>query len=73
MITGFTFAAAFTIAISQFKAMLGVPGKANEFLETVISIVENITKTRKGDAILGFGSCAALLLVRVGVCNCTIE
>lgn len=67
VIAGFTSAAALTIAASQFKTILGIPGKANEFLDALISVFENITETQKWDAILGFSTFAALLLMRVGV------
>lgn len=69
MIAGFTSAAALTIAASQFKTILGIPGKANEFLDALISVFENISQTQKWDAILGFCTFAALILMRVINCN----
>lgn len=65
VIAGFTFSAALTIAASQFKAMLGIPGKANGFLETLVSVLENISQSQSGDVILGFSTFVALLLMRV--------
>lgn len=65
VIAGFTSAAALTIAASQFKTILGIPGKANEFLDALISVFENIGKTQKWDALLGFSTFVALLLIRV--------
>lgn len=65
VIAGFTSAAALTIAASQFKTILGIPGKANEFLDALISVFENISETQKWDAVLGFSTFIALILTRV--------
>lgn len=63
VVAGFTCAAAMSIASSQFKGLFGLKGKANEFLESVIHLIENIGDTNKWDAILGFTSIIILVLM----------
>ncbi|XP_056640553.1 sodium-independent sulfate anion transporter isoform X2 [Diorhabda sublineata] len=54
VIAGFTTAAAFNIASSQIKSLLGIPGKSDTFLTAWISVFENIKKTRLADTLMGF-------------------
>ncbi|KAL1488626.1 hypothetical protein ABEB36_014429 [Hypothenemus hampei] len=53
IISGFTTAAALSIASSQLKQLLGIPGPASVFLEAWISFFTNITEAKKWDSILG--------------------
>ncbi|XP_019759137.1 sodium-independent sulfate anion transporter isoform X2 [Dendroctonus ponderosae] len=54
VISGFTTAAALSIASTQLKQLLGISGPASIFLDAWISLFKNIKETRKWDAILGF-------------------
>lgn len=62
---GFTSAAALTIAASQFKSLLGIPGKANAFLDSIIAVYKHIAESRKWDTVLGFTTIIALVFMRV--------
>ncbi|XP_050297998.1 sodium-independent sulfate anion transporter-like isoform X2 [Anthonomus grandis grandis] len=64
VISGFTTAAAISIACSQLKQLLGIKGPANEFLAAWESLFKNIGQTRKWDAVLGFSTIAALFMFR---------
>jgi solute carrier family 26 (sodium-independent sulfate anion transporter), member 11 len=64
---GFTTAAALTIGSGQVKAILGLSGKSNGFLESWINVFEHIGETRLWDTVLGLTSIALLLLLRVSV------
>lgn len=64
---GFTSAAALTIAASQFKSLLGIPGKANAFLDSIIAVYQHIAESRRWDTILGFTTIVALVFMRVSV------
>lgn len=64
VITGFTIAAALSIACSQLNPILGIKGSAREFLQAWISLFEHIGETRKWDAILGFTSIFCLVVFR---------
>ncbi|XP_063235373.1 sodium-independent sulfate anion transporter-like isoform X2 [Bacillus rossius redtenbacheri] len=61
---GFTAAAAITIASSQLKSLLGIPGRADNFLNTWISFFSNITQVRLWDSVLGISTIIALLVLR---------
>ncbi|XP_026468297.1 sodium-independent sulfate anion transporter-like isoform X1 [Ctenocephalides felis] len=61
---GFTSAAAITIASSQFKSLLGLPGSGNSFVEAVGNVIKNISHTQLWDALLGFSTIIILLLLR---------
>lgn len=63
---GFTSAASLTIAASQFKSLLGIPGKAHAFLDAIVAVYKNIAKSRKWDTVLGFTTIIALIFMRVG-------
>ncbi|XP_017785063.1 PREDICTED: sodium-independent sulfate anion transporter-like isoform X2 [Nicrophorus vespilloides] len=62
VVAGFTCAAALQIAFSQLKSLLGISGKANEFLESIITVIEHIKETKKWDVILGV-ICIIILMV----------
>lgn len=64
VITGFTSAAAINIASSQFKSLLGIPGRSENFLEAVIGIFKNLQLFRYQDTLLGFGTIIVLVLLK---------
>ncbi|KAF5284362.1 hypothetical protein FQR65_LT13579 [Abscondita terminalis] len=64
VVAGFTSAAAIQIASSQMKALLGIPGKANEFLEAWMSVIKNISKVNLYDSLLGLASIILLVLMK---------
>ncbi|KAK2581384.1 hypothetical protein KPH14_005068 [Odynerus spinipes] len=61
VITGFTSAAAINIASSQFKALLGIPGRTESFLDSIIEIFSNLNAVRYQDTLLGV--CTIIVLV----------
>jgi len=65
VVAGFTSAAAFTIATTQIKSLLGLKFEAEGFLNTWMAVFQHIEETKKWDAVLGFSSIAVLLLLRV--------
>lgn len=65
VVAGFTSAAAFTIATTQIKSLLGLKFDDEGFLHTWIAVFREIEHTRTWDAVLGFSSIAVLLLLRV--------
>ncbi|XP_020812006.1 sodium-independent sulfate anion transporter [Drosophila serrata] len=62
--TGFTMAAAITIATGQVNSLLGISSSANGFLDCWIHFFGHITETRRNDAILGCSTLVLLLLMR---------
>jgi len=62
---GFISAAAVTIASSQLKNLLGIPGSGNEFLASWENLFNNIQDTRAGDVTLGVCTIVLLLIGRV--------
>ncbi|KAB0793487.1 hypothetical protein PPYR_13107 [Photinus pyralis] len=64
VIAGFTSAAAIQIGSSQIKSLLGIPGKANEFLEAWISVFKNITHISWWDSLLGVSTIILLILIK---------
>ncbi|XP_012285866.1 sodium-independent sulfate anion transporter isoform X2 [Orussus abietinus] len=64
VITGFTTGAALNIAAAQFKSLLGIAGKSESFLDSLISIVKNIKQVEWTDSLLGFGTIAFLVLLK---------
>ncbi|XP_066250389.1 sodium-independent sulfate anion transporter-like isoform X2 [Euwallacea similis] len=60
VISGFTTAAALSIASSQLKSLMGISGSANQFLEAWQSFFKNITEARLWDSVLGFTSIIVL-------------
>ncbi|KAG7212725.1 hypothetical protein KM043_012992 [Ampulex compressa] len=64
VITGFTSAAAINIAASQFKSLLGIPGRSESFLDSLIAVFSNLNKIRYQDTLLGLGTIAVLVLLK---------
>ncbi|KAF2888233.1 hypothetical protein ILUMI_17940, partial [Ignelater luminosus] len=64
VIAGFTTAAALQIASSQIKGLLGLPGKATEFLDAWKAVIKNIGEIRPWDATLGISSIILLVAMR---------
>lgn len=62
VISGFTSAAAITIATTQVTGLLGVKAKSEGFLDTIFKLFENIDKANYWDAIMGI-SCVIILLL----------
>jgi len=65
VITGFTSAAAINIASSQFKSLLGISGRSENFLEAIIAIFKNLKQVRYEDTLLGIGTIVVLVLLKV--------
>ncbi|KAL6261210.1 hypothetical protein P5V15_008735 [Pogonomyrmex californicus] len=64
VITGFTSAAAINIASSQFKSLLGIPGRTESFLDSLIAIFKNLNQIKYQDTLLGIGTIAVLVLLK---------
>ncbi|XP_043268446.1 sodium-independent sulfate anion transporter-like isoform X2 [Venturia canescens] len=64
VITGFTSAAAINIAASQFKSLLGIPGRAEDFLDAVKAIFSNLNKINPWDTLLGLCTLVILVLMK---------
>ncbi|XP_065372325.1 sodium-independent sulfate anion transporter isoform X2 [Calliphora vicina] len=62
--TGFTLAAAVTIASGQINNLFGIKSPSNEFLDSWINFFGHITETKRNDAILGVCTLVVLLLMR---------
>ena len=65
VITGFTAAASINIATSQFKPLLGIPGRSEDLVDSLISVFSNLRMIRYQDTLLGIGTIAALVLLKV--------
>ncbi|XP_076340331.1 sodium-independent sulfate anion transporter-like isoform X2 [Tachypleus tridentatus] len=61
VISGFTSAAAITIATSQLKGIFGLSFSSEGFIDTVHQLFDNISSTNIADMILGF--CCVIILV----------
>ncbi|CAK1547249.1 unnamed protein product [Leptosia nina] len=61
VVSGFTSAAAITIASSQIKGLLGLSFDAETFISTWRGVFHNITNTRLQDTLLGLSSCIVLM------------
>ncbi|XP_020300305.1 sodium-independent sulfate anion transporter-like isoform X2 [Pseudomyrmex gracilis] len=64
VITGFTSAAAINIASSQFKSLLGIPGRTESFLDSLKAIFNNLHEIRYEDTLLGVGTIVVLVLLK---------
>ncbi|XP_022247509.1 sodium-independent sulfate anion transporter-like [Limulus polyphemus] len=64
VISGFTSAAAITIATTQLKGMFGLKFHSEGFTDTLYNFFANITSTRLSDMALGIASVALLILMR---------
>ena len=65
VISGFTSAAAITIACSQLKSLFGLHYSSEGFLETMEQFFKNIKYTKWEDITLGICCVVCLLLLRV--------
>lgn len=65
VITGFTSAAAISIASSQFKPLLGIPGKSEKFVDGIVSIFKNLDKINVWDIVLGISTLIGLIILKV--------
>lgn len=63
--SGFTSAAAITIASSQLKGLLGLGGRTNAFLDSWVNTVEKIQETELWDVVLGVSTIIILVALRV--------
>lgn len=73
MVGGFTSAAAFNIATTQVKSLLGLSFEADGFVQTWKAVFEHIHETRTWDAVMGFSTIAVLLLLKVRTKQMTID
>ncbi|XP_034184869.2 sodium-independent sulfate anion transporter [Osmia lignaria lignaria] len=64
VITGFTVAASINIAASQFKALLGIPGRSDDFMDSLISVFSKLDEIRYQDTLLGIATIAMLVLFK---------
>lgn len=67
MTTGFTAAAAFTIASAQIKNFLGIKSNANGVVGSWISVLKNLNQISWPDTTLGIITVIALLITRVSI------
>lgn len=63
--SGFTSAAAITIASSQIKNLLGLSGQSKGFLGSWIDLMKNIRNVQLWDTVLGSATIIVLLSLRV--------
>lgn len=61
VVSGFTSAAALTIASSQIKGLLGLKFSAESFTNTWKGVFNHIDETRMSDSLLSFGCCVVLI------------
>ncbi|VVC87142.1 unnamed protein product [Leptidea sinapis] len=61
VVSGFTSAAALTIASSQIKSLLGLQYEAESFMTSWSGLVHNIVDTKLHDALLGLVCCIVLM------------
>lgn len=64
---GFTAGAAVTVAASQIKPLLGLPGSSSDFIDAISNTIKYIDHTQLWDTILGIS--AILFLVGLKVIN----
>ncbi|XP_076235695.1 sodium-independent sulfate anion transporter [Calliopsis andreniformis] len=64
VITGFTTAAAINIAASQFKPLLGIAGRSEDLVDSLISVFSNLGQIRFQDTLLGIGTIVVLVLLK---------
>ncbi|VVC96684.1 unnamed protein product [Leptidea sinapis] len=65
VVSGFTSAAALTIASSQMKSLLGLQYEAESFMTSWSGLVHNIGDTKLHDALLGLVCCIVLMGMKV--------
>lgn len=71
--TGFTMAAAISIATGQVNSLFGISSSASGFLNSWIYFFGHLSQIRKNDAILGCCTLALLLLMRVMILNLKLD
>ncbi|XP_078043152.1 sodium-independent sulfate anion transporter isoform X1 [Augochlora pura] len=64
VITGFTTAASINIAASQFKSLLGIPGRSEDLVDSLVSVFSNLNEIRYQDTLLGVCTIAVLVLLK---------
>ncbi|XP_017764524.1 PREDICTED: sodium-independent sulfate anion transporter-like [Eufriesea mexicana] len=64
VITGFTAAASINIASSQFKPLLGIPGRSEDLVDSLISVFSNLENIRYQDTLLGIVTVVALVIFK---------
>ncbi|XP_076652145.1 sodium-independent sulfate anion transporter [Halictus rubicundus] len=64
VITGFTTAASINIAASQFKSLLGIPGRSEDLVDSLVAVFSNLKAIRYQDTLLGVCTIAALVLLK---------
>ncbi|XP_034935645.1 sodium-independent sulfate anion transporter-like isoform X2 [Chelonus insularis] len=64
VITGFTSAAAINIAASQFKSLLGIPGRSEDLIRALTSIFKDYDKMNVYDIILGTSTLIGLVILK---------
>ncbi|KZC08897.1 Sodium-independent sulfate anion transporter, partial [Dufourea novaeangliae] len=64
VITGFTTAASINIAASQFKSLLGLPGRSEDLVDSLRAVFSNAKDIRYQDTLLGVGTIAVLVLLK---------
>lgn len=67
VVSGFTSAAALTIASAQLKGLFGLTYNAEQFLDTLIAFFSTLGKARTWDFLLGLLCIICLLALRVNV------
>lgn len=67
VVTGFTAAAAVTIASGQINPLFGMKSKSNEFINSWTHFFTHLGDVRRNDALLGVLSLLALLLLMVSL------
>ena len=69
VITGFTAAASINIATSQFKPLLGIAGRSEDLVDSLVSVFSNLNSIRYQDTLLGIATIVALVLFKVNFYN----
>lgn len=64
---GFTAGAAITVAATQVKSLLGLPGHSGDFMEAIFNTIENIDKTQLWDSVLGVSGIVFLVALQVSI------
>uniref|UniRef100_A0A023FSQ0 Putative sulfate/bicarbonate/oxalate exchanger sat-1 n=1 Tax=Amblyomma parvum TaxID=251391 RepID=A0A023FSQ0_AMBPA len=72
VISGFTSAAAITIASTQLKALFGMKFEAEEFLDTMYQFFTHLYTVKLADSLLGV-TCVVLLLVIRSLQGCKVQ
>lgn len=69
VITGFTAAASINIASSQFKSLLGIAGRSEDLVDSLVSVFSNLNSIRYQDTLLGIATIVALVFLKVNFYN----